>query len=183
MTDFIFHIIVIGALAIGAVRGFRERFTQQIPCWLAIFFALLCSHIFLVPAEDWVAEVLKEECKGVDGEFVLSNLASTLIFIIAFTVFYLCTFILKFFFRLLDTGLLDNVLGALGGMLHAAIFISMAYNLWLSLFPESRLLKYAMHDDGDIVHEVMLLSPFLLGSESVDELAHKFQLEQAKYIS
>ncbi|MDE6297933.1 MAG: CvpA family protein [Muribaculaceae bacterium] len=183
MTDLLFHIIVIGLLTLGAVRGFREKLTTQVPSCFGIAFGILCSYIFRFPVEQQVKSFLVAETTGVDGEFIVSNLSCALIFIVAYTVFFFCTYILKFFFRMLETGLLDNISGALLGIFRSALFVSIAYNVWLSVFPDSRLLKYAMHDDGDIVHEVMLLGPFLLGSESVDELAHKVQLEQAKTIS
>ena len=183
MTDLLFHLAVIIELAAGTIRGFRQRLTSQVPSCIGVAFGILCSYIFRFPAEELVSSFLKAEVKGVDGEFVLSNLSCTLIFILAYTLFYLCTYILKFFFRMIETGMLDNICGALFGAFRGALFVSMALNIWLSVLPESRLLKYAMHDDGDIVHEVMLLSPFMLGSESVDELAHKVQLEQAKTIS
>lgn len=183
MTDLLYHLIVIAVLAFGTIKGFRQRLTTQVPSCIAIAFGIVCSYIFRFPTEELVRSFLKAEANGVDGEFVISNLACTLIFIISYTIFYLCTYVLKFFLRMLETGLLDNIAGAIFGVMRGALFISMAYNLLLSVFPDSRLLKYAMHDDGDIVHEVMLISPFMLGSESVDELAHKVQLEQAKTIS
>ncbi|MDE5807404.1 MAG: CvpA family protein [Muribaculaceae bacterium] len=183
MADLLYHLVIITALALGTIKGFRERITSQTPSCFGIAFGVLCSYIFRFPAEEIVSSFLKSELTGVDGEFVLSNLSCTLIFIIAYTIFYLCTYVLKLFFRMIDTGMLDNIAGAIFGAFRGAFFISIALNLWLAVSPDSCLLKYAMHDDGDIVHEVMLLSPFMLGSESVDELAHKIQLEEAKYIS
>ena len=183
MIDFLFHIIVIALLVLGVVNGYRERLTAMVPSCFGIAFGVICSYIFRFPVEELVRDFLKNEITGINGEFIVSNLSCTLIFIISYTIFYFCTYILKFFFRILDTGLLDNISGAIFGALRTALFISMAYNLWLAVSPDSRLLKYAMHDDGDIVHEVMLLAPFMLGSENVDELAHKVQLEHAKTIS
>ena len=183
MTDFIFHIFVIGGLALCAVKGFRDKLTEQVPGCFGIAFGILCSYIFRFPVEDYLATFIRPQDYGADGVFVLSNFSCILIFLVAYTVFYICTYVLKYFFRILDTGILDNITGAVFGMLQGAVFISIALNVWLCLWPESRLLKYAMHDDGDIVHEVMLLAPFMLGSESVDELAHKIQLEKAKTIS
>lgn len=183
MTDLLYHLIVIAVLAFGTIKGFRQRLTTQVPSCIGIAFGILCSYIFRFPTEEMVRSFLKAEAAGVEGNFIISNLSCTLIFIISYTVFYLCTYVLKFFFKMLDTGLLDNISGAIFGAMRGALFISMAYNVWLAVFPDCRLLKYAMHDDGDIVHEVMLISPFFLGSENVDELAHKVQLEQAKTIS
>lgn len=183
MTDLLYHLIVIAVLAFGIFKGFRKQFSSQVPSCIGIAFGILCSYIFRFPAEEWLMSFLNGEINSVDGNFIVSNLACTLIFIIAYSVFYLCTYPLKFAFRTIETGLLDSIAGALFGIIRAALFISIAYNIWLALFPDSKLLKYAMHDDGDIVHEVMLISPIMLGSESVDELAHKVQLEQAKTIS
>ncbi|MDE6717903.1 MAG: CvpA family protein [Muribaculaceae bacterium] len=183
MTDFAFHIIVIAALAVGTIKGFRDKLTSQVPSALGITFGILCSYLFRLPVEEYVASTLVAETGHVEGGFIISNISCTLIFIITYAIFFFCTYVLKFFFRMIETGMLDSIAGAIFGVARAALFVSMSYNLFLSLFPDSRLLDYAMHDDGDIVHEVMLLSPFLLGSESVDELAHKVQLDKARYIS
>ncbi|MDE7413847.1 MAG: CvpA family protein [Muribaculaceae bacterium] len=183
MADFAFHIIVILVLAFSTIKGFRDRLSSMTPSAFGIAFGVLCSYIFRFPVEEYVRTTLPYEASSVEGEFIISNISCSLIFIIAFTIFFFSTYVLKYLFKKIDTGLLDNISGALFGAFRGALYISIAYNLFLAVFPDSRLLKYAMHDDGDIVHEVMLISPFLLGSESVDELAHKVQLEKAKTIS
>lgn len=63
------------------------------------------------------------------------------------------------------------------------LLVSMAYNLILGFDSGSVLLKSMKSDDGNIVEEVMLLAPAVLGCEGPDELAHRIQLEEAKKIS
>jgi len=183
VADFIYHIIVIAIMALGILRGFRRKFTGQVPACFGIAFGILCSYLFRFPVEECLYSILPLAPAAPDTYFILSMIGCSLIFFLAYGVFYLCTMLLGMLMKMYETTMLDNIAGAIFGLFRYTLMLSIALNLFLCSFPDCRLLKYAMHDDGDIVHEVMLLSPYLTGSESVDEYAHKVQLEEAKTIS
>ena len=183
MADLFYHLLVIGIMAYGALRGFRRKFTGQVPFCFGIAFGMLCSYLFRFPVEEYLFSILPLDPEAPQTYFILSNLGCSMIFLFAYGVFYLCTLPLGMVMKMFETTMLDNIAGALFGLFRYSLMLSIALNLYLCNFSECRLLKYAMHDDGDIVHEVMLLAPYLIGSENVDEYAHRVQLEEAKTIS
>lgn len=168
---------------IGVFKGFRSGFMRMVPSCIGLAVGALCSYVFRFPVEEWLTGTLPALQQGACGPFVVSNLACSAIFLLAFTAFYTVTYPLTFVFRHMETGMLDSISGALFGLLKYAVMLSIFCNIFVCIFPDCRMMNYARHDDGDIVHEIMLLSPWILGSVSVDDLSHTLQLEHAKSIS
>ncbi len=183
MSDLIYHLFVIVVLVVGIFKGFRQGFTRQVPSCIGLAVGALCSYVFRFPAEEWLEASMPAISQGPCGPFVISTLACSAIFLIAYTAFYIVTYPLSLIFRNIETGMLDAISGALFGLLNYGVMLSLFCNIFVCLFPDCRLMEYARHDDGDIVHEIMLLSPWILGSVSVDDLSHTLQLEHAKSIS
>lgn len=183
MADLFFHLIVIVIAALGIYKGYRSGFVRQVPALIGLCFGVLCSYIFRFPVEEYISGIMSWERGRVEGGFVTSTISCALIFLIVSTLFRILTTPLKFFLSIFETGMLDKIAGSVLGLFRYALLISLFLNIWLCLDKDSRLLRYARSDDGDIVHETMLLSPWFLGSESIDELVHKLQLEEAKTIS
>lgn len=183
VIDIAFHLGVILVIFFSVIRGYKRGFIRQIPVCIGLCFGVLCSYIFRFPAEEYVASILPWVKGNVEESFVAGTVACAAIYFIASSIFQICTLPLRYVLSVFDTGLMDNISGAIFNLLRMSLILSIVYNLILCFGTDCRLLKYARSDDGDIVHEVMLLAPFMLGSESVDELAHKVQLEEAKTIS
>lgn len=183
MTDLVYHLLVICIAALGILRGFRRRFTRQVPSVIGFSLAAICSYVFRFPVEDWLWAQMPDMATRVEGPFTVSTLACSGIYLLAYNVFRFCTAPLSLLFRKSDTGILDNISGACYGLLRYLMWVAIAYNLIVCIWPDSRLIKYARSDDGDIVHEVMLISPFFIGSENIDELTHRIQLDEASRIS
>lgn len=183
MTDLFFHLIVICIAALGIYKGYRSGFVRQVPALIGLCFGVLCSYIFRFPVEEYISGIMAWEKNKVECGFVTSNVSCALIFLIVSSLFQILTTPLKFFLSIFETGMLDSIAGALLGLLRYTLLVSIFLNILLCFNIDSRLLKYARSDDGDIVHETMLLAPWFLGSESIDDLVHKIQLEEAKTIS
>ena len=94
----------------------------------------------------------------------------------------MCTGFFRIVFRG-SPGLTGSLLGSVFCLISNMLLLSVFYNIWLGMKPHSDLMRYAKADDGNIVEAVMLLAPTLLGGESVSDLAHTLQLEEAKSIS
>lgn len=182
MTDIVYHLLVICIAALGIFRGFRRRFTRQVPSVIGFAVAAVCSYVFRFPIEEWLW-MRMPDLNRVEGPFVVSTLACTGIYLTAYCVFRFCTAPLSLIFRKSDTGILDNISGAAYGLLNNLMWVSLVCNIIVCVWPGSRLLKYARSDDGDIVHEVMLISPFFISGDDIDDLTHRIQLDEASRIS
>lgn len=183
MVDIAYHLAVIIIAALGILRGFRRRLSRQAASCTGMAIASVCCYIFRDPVREWILANIPAVNFAITGSFVVSTLAGAAIYVAFYNVFRFATAPLSLIFRRKETGILDNICGAVYGLLRYLIWVSMLLNLIVCFKPGSRLADYARHDDGDIVHEVMLISPFFTGSENIDDLSHRLQLDEASRIS
>lgn len=118
----------------------------------------------------------------VEGDYIYSVFATGIIYLAVYGVVSVCTGFFRIIFRGAP-GLAGSLMGSVFCLVSNMLLLSVFYNIWLGMKPHSDLMKYAKADDGNIVEAAMLLSPTLLGGESVSDLAHTMQLEEAKSIS
>lgn len=169
--------------AISAVWGFRRGLARQTPAVIGTAFGIICARI-LAPG---LFDVIFDQCRfihdHVEENFACYAMANGIIFFAVYFVFRLITSFLGKVLQRDDRTILDNIGGALFALFKYLLMLSILLNILLSLNMQSELLKAARSDDGNIVTEVMLISPSLLGGEDVEELSHEVQLEEAKKIS
>lgn len=183
MSSILYHLVVIAVALLGIVRGFRMRFTGQVPALIGMAFGVVCARMFCEPVQHYLYSVMPSAAASVEGDFISGNIACALIYTPAYFLFKLLTLVVGVVLRRFDTGMFDNIAGAAAGLLRYMMLLSISYNLLLCLNPRSELLRYARSDDGNVVREVMLLAPALDGCQSVETLGHLLQLEDAKKIS
>lgn len=183
IIDMLFHLAVIIVAFWTLLKGYKRGFMRQVPSCIGICFGILCAYIFRFPFENFISSFLHISPDRTDYLFVVSNISCALIYLFTSALFRICTYPLKFVLNVFETGILNNIAGALLYLFKGLLLISLFLNILLCMHPSSRLLYYARSDDGDIVHETMLLAPWLIGSENIDTLVHKYQLEDAKKIS
>lgn len=178
-----YQIIALLFFTFSVVKGFRKGFLKQIPMFIGFCFGVVCARLFALPAEDLLSEYFPSIGNKPEGNYVYSILSRGMIYILAYEVFSFCTGFLKFFFGRKESGMP----GSLGGSLFCAVryilMLSVVYNIILCCTMDSTLLRFAKSDDGNIVESVMLVAPAILGGESVEDLAHALQLEEARTIS
>lgn len=184
MSVVLYHILVLGVAAFAVLRGFRMKFSRQLPAVIGTAFGIVCARIFTDPLADvlrgafnWIPYGSAEE------SFTCGIVAASLVFLAVYAVFRTVTTFLLFVFKNTDSTILDNIGGSLFTLFEYMLLVSMAYNIILGFHSDSILLKSMKSDDGNIVEEVMLFAPAVLGCEGPDELAHRIQLEEAKKIS
>ncbi len=183
MHQVIYPAIILAVAAIGLVRGFRLGFSVQLPGVIGMAFGIIAARI-LAPAFDYYIGDAIPQCKlACMEEFYYSNISAGVIYLIVFGVMSGLTSFLKIALRKIPTTLLNNLGGMVVCCFKYLMLVSVMLNLMLCCRDEDSLIRSARSDDGNIEYEVMLLAPALLGSEDVTELAHKLQLEEAKYIS
>ncbi len=179
----LYHVIALLIATVALVKGFRTGFARQIPKFLGFCFGVVCARIFMDPVAEGLRSLLPGTAGSVKAVFIYNTVATGLIFMIVYELFSFITGFLKYVTGALGGGILDSMAGSVFTLVRYVMFLSMAYNFILCWQSDSILLKYAKSDDGNIVEEVMLVSPAILGGEDVEELAHKIQLEEAKCIS
>ncbi len=179
----LYHIIALLVATIALVKGFRKGFARQIPKFLGFCFGVICARIFRVPVVEGLHTLLPWFAASVKCTYIYDILATSLVFILVYGIFSFITGFLKYVTGRLGGGMLDSLAGAVFTFVRYILYLSISYNFLLCWQSDSVLLKSAQSDDGNIIEEVMLVAPAILGGEDVEDLAHKLQLEEAKKIS
>lgn len=179
----VYHLIAIIVLILGVTRGFRKGFFRQLPLFIGFSFGVVCARLFSAPVMDAISDLIPSLNSKVECDYVCSSIARGLIFLFVYEIFSIVTGFLKMLFKKIDSGILDSICGMVFGAVRYLLILSIILNWLLCVRPRGTLLKYAKSDDGNIIEEVMLIAPAILGGESVEDLAHLLQLEDAKCIS
>lgn len=167
----------------AVIRGFRKGFTRQVPQLIGFCFGVVCAHIFCIPVEDTIRDILPSVAHRAERDYVYNILSRGMIFLIVYEVFSFCTGFLRLFFRRSTPGVFSCICGAFFSLVRYLLGLSIAYSFIFCVFPRSELLHCAKSDDGNVAGAVMLVAPAILGGETIDDLTHTLQLEEAKCIS
>lgn len=183
MSDAIYNITVLVVAALAVVKGFRRGFTGQVSGILGLAFGAVCAHVFEDSAEEAVRSLLPGIRHVAGSAFIYSVLGTGCVYLAVYFAFRALTGVLRSAMQVFCVGMLDSLLGAAFCLVKYLVILSLAFNLILCVDPQSRLLRYADADDGNIVQCVLLLAPGVLGCRSVEDLSHILQLREAKKIS
>lgn len=183
MGEAMFHILALAVAAWGVVRGYRRGLTGMVTSVLGMAFGIVCAHIFLDGATEWLTGILPHRRDYVGQHYLATNLAAGGVFFIVYAVFRSVTGIIRDAMTVGEGGLLNSLLGAAFCIYNYLLMLSIVYNVMVGWDPASTLMHDGKADDGNIVSAVMWLAPAALGSETFSEFAHEDQLRQAKKIS
>lgn len=183
MNEAIYHILALAVFAVALVRGYRSGFTGQISGILGFAFGAVSSHVFFAEADGLMRMLFPGIGSHAGASFVYGVLAVTSIYAAVYMLFRMLTGVLRSAMQVFEVGILDRLLGAAFCAVKYLLVLSIVYNVIVCVNPESRLMKYAGADDGNIVEMVLLLAPGLLGCYSFEDLAHLLQLREARKIS
>lgn len=178
-----FHLIVVIVAAFSTIWGFRKGFGRQTPSVIGLAFGIISARLLASGLNDVLYGAFPSVHGHVEQRYLYDNLATGIVFFSIYIIFRTITGFLGKVFRSNETTILDNLSGALYALLKNMLFLSIILNIICGASPESELRRCARSDDGNVVQEVMLLGPALLGGEDIVDLSHRIQLEEAKKIS
>ena len=179
----IYHIVSLVALAFAAIAGFRRGLARRIPAFIGLAFGIICARIFTDPLARSLYDLMPSMRGMVSEQYFFTTLAATLILLAVYLLFRVITGFLGTVLGALPHGILDNLGGSIFALFRMLVFLSMGFNLLLSVQDNCGLLRSLKSDDGNIVEGVMLVGPALCGSESPEEYAHEVQIQEAHKIS
>lgn len=179
----VYQIIIVIVVVYSILRGFRKGFTGQLNCVLALGFGAVGANVLSPMGEDMVKDLLPIVMFSPYADFIYEVSATMLLYSVIYLIVYLLTWMIRFLMKGIYVGIVNQICGSLFMLMNNLMWVSVCYNLLLCVNPRGELLSFARSDDANMVHVVMLLSPALTGSMSVNDLWYMAQLEDAKKIS
>lgn len=183
MSAWLLSLIAISLIAVAIVHGFRKGFRSQLPQLFGLLIGDVCAHIFRAPLQSEIMVAYPVALNRPETEFIYSTIACGIIFLVSFLIFTSCLAVFARVFRRRESSVVDAMAGALVALLIYTTFMSLAFNFLICIKPRSELSASMTHSDANILSEVLLVAPAMMGSQSPEELAHRLQLYDASRIS
>ncbi len=183
MNDLFYHILVISVAAYSVIKGFRNGFTGQVSGVLGLAFGLVCAHIFAEDVADVIRSLFPSIRTRVGSAYTCSVVGAVVVYVAVYMIFKSLTGVFRKIMEVFEVGILDCIFGSVFSLLKYMLGVSIFLNLLVCVNPRSPLMKHVSSDDGNIVGEVMLMAPGMLGCVSCEDLHHHLQLRDAKRIS
>lgn len=183
VPEIVFQLIILLISAFGVVRGFRKGFTLQISRVLGFGFGIVCARIFSTDFSQFLLATFSSIRNSSFPEFVSSFLSGIIIYVIVYCIVSRFTGVVKSAVSIFPVGMFNRIAGSFFFLIDSLLWLSIILNLILCINPDSKLIRYAGADDGNIVEIVLSMTSGLLGCPDTGDLVHLLQLREAKKIS
>lgn len=180
MIKIILHLVVVAIIVAGMFRGWKKGMLAQVSDLLAIIFGIVCARIWYDAGYSVAERVVDTVAGKYYAAYVWSSVSTGSIFLLVFLLIRTVTSILNRFVTHVSDGVFNKLIGALFSLFKYTLVMSVVLNFYMAYRHNSDLMKNAAHGDGNLIGGIMLLSPALLGGESIDDLYHYYRLEDAK---
>ena len=146
----------------GALHGLRRGFSGLLGAVAGTVFGIILCHAFGDNVADW----FNAPDDNFQTRLLHSVLSYGIIFVGTVVAGRLLSSVLAGLIKAVHMGWANRLAGAAFMVLLYTVMLSMALNLWVSVFPDSQL-----RSGNDKVAETVLdLGPRVLGSETVSEI-------------
>jgi len=183
MLQIVCIIFSILGMAYGAVKGYRRGFTGLAPSVLAFACGAVVAHICSEAAAPTVFGWLPVRYDSIEAAFVASFLPGAVLYVLTYCIVEFVTDILRRILGVFGFGILNALSGALFGAFNCMVWVSLLLNFWVCINPSTSLLDSLTHDDGNLIGQILLIAPAVVGSESPADFSHELQVRDAKKIS
>ena len=183
MWNVIYHIIVIALAAWGILSGFRKGLVRQFGSVIAVAFGIVLTIVlapdFYPSVDDWLPGFID----GFKRDFIVKTLSCTIIYVLVTGLFELIALPVGKLMKIVNTGMVNSIAGALFRTFQYLMLLSLLYNLIIDFHPTGPMTRISRYHDGNVVEGVIKIAPAILGFPDGEEVAHFQQLEDAKKIS
>lgn len=173
----------IAVIALALIVGFRKGAVRQIPSIIGFVMGAMSAHIFFEPVTRGLMDTFPYFLGRTETVYFYSTIGCGLVFVVVFLIFRLVTGFITLAFRHRESGVLDGIAGSAVSLIIYVTFLSLAFNWMVCFRPRSEAMQSMKAMDANIVEEVMMVAPLMIGSQTPEELRHLQQLEDASRIS
>ena len=163
-------IVILAVFALSAFTGSRKGLIKQIGSVAAIFFALLACRVFGSQVADMILSSAGKDTSSM-SHYCSLILANAGIYIVVYYAVILAAKLIKTVTHTLLLGPLDRIAGAIVNVIKWFLALSVALNLYITLFPNTSLSELSHLDNGRPAKWIMEIAPAAWGSftESINE--------------
>ena len=167
--DFIFLV----AVAVSGIYGYYKGFVSQIGSLVGIMAGIILCRVFAEDFAQCMNEVFLDSTTSKDSSrFLNSVIAQVVIFMIGYFGVRIAAKVMSITLNTVKLGKVNNVSGAIFGVVQGLMLLSLSLNLWVAIFPDSEIAA----DSNSFFDEALIdFAPNVLGSDTAQEFYNKAQ--------
>lgn len=165
-------ILILIIAAAGIFFGWRSGFIAQCGKFAALVAAVAACRLFGRRLAVWLVNANYSPGDSFSSATLWTVIAYLLIFLTVYIAVALLGSVLRKLVHALLTGFIDSLAGALLRLTVYMIFVSLALNLWLVLFPDSKARHNTVASwQMPVIHtSIITLAPDIIGSQATIDL-------------
>ena len=178
-----YSLIVILVALCSIIRGFKIGISQQIASLLGFGFGAVAARVL---PEEFMTHFHWSAALSQAPEFTdltINLFCCVSIYTGVFLLFSILSPILRKTLSVFEVGIVNRICGAFFSLVKNLLWVSIAFNILLCIWPSSGLLYYERSNDGNMIAAVMDMTPAIIGCYGAQDFALLHQLKEAKSIS
>lgn len=162
-----FEVICLLVVLAGIVFGYKRGILVQLGKFAGILGGIIFCNVFA----NSLAEKFYSEYDEPTDVLLVHVMAYVIIFIASYIVGSCFGSVFNKLTRKVHLGIIDKLAGAIFNVLEYLLALSIFFNVWVSLFPDSKI-----HEDMEGTKAFVFdFAPTILGSETVSEFFNSMQ--------
>ena len=178
-----YHIIILAVAVWAILSGYPKGLYRQLGSVLAVAFGIVAVRMTAPMCIQYIDGIVPGFFDGFNRRFIIETLTCGVIYLFVVGIIWLVTIPLGTVMRVLGSGVVNSIGGAVFKLFRYLMLLSLAFNFLVDISPDSDLTRASGMHDGNLVEGVIKLAPAVLGFPDGEEVSHRQQLEDAKKIS
>ncbi len=160
-------IILIVVVVVAAIYGYYKGILSQIGALAGVLVGIICCRIFASDLTLALNDFFLDTTSTTDSSrFLNSVIAQVVLFIAGYFGAKWVASLLTAIFKKVKLNVVNRLAGAVFAVVQGLVIMSLALNLWVAIYPDSKLLKSST---GVVDEQLINLAPDILGSKTARE--------------
>lgn len=160
-------IILIVVVVVAAIYGYYKGILSQIGALAGVLVGIICCRIFASDLTTILNDFFLDATSTTDSSrFLNSVVAQVVLFLVGYFGARWIASLMTTIFKKVKLNIVNRFAGAVFAVVQGLVIMSLVLNLWIAVFPESKLMKPST---GVVDERLINLAPDIFGSETAKE--------------
>ncbi len=163
----VLDIILLVVVLVAAIYGYYKGVVSQIGALAGIVIGVVCCRLFADDLTSFFNGLFIDSTStNSSAKFLNSIISLVVLFLVGYLGARWMASLLSTVLKKIKLGTINRVIGVIFAIVQGLLILSLALNLWIAIFPNSKV--FASSVEG-IEERVINLAPDILGSDTAKE--------------
>lgn len=161
-------LVIIAVIIASAIYGYLKGILSQIGGLTGILVGIICCRLFGSAFATFLNNTFSASSTSqASTEFLNNVVAYVVIFVISYVGMRFVASLMTTVLKHVKLGSINKIAGAVFTSVQGLLILSIALNIWIAIFPETKLVKSST---GIATETIVNFAPDILGSETAQEI-------------